>query len=259
MFVGRIILRASSQAPIGNSSTTKSEMPKADTAVKSPFSNKLFAFLRELKNNNDREWFAQNKTRYEEDVLTPAMEFVRQMQPRIAKQSRYLLAEPKRVGGSIMRIYRDTRFSKNKTLYKTNVGIHFRHSIGGDVHAPGLYVHLEPGACFLAAGIWLPPTEPLAAIRQSILENQSDWKRVRNNKKFAARYKLDGDSLKTAPRGIDPKHPLIEDLRRKSFAGVTPINEKAFLQADAIDQIATAFADAKPLMKFLCDALQQPF
>lgn len=238
---------------------TKNEMPKTDTAVKSPFSNKLFAFLRELKNNNDREWFAQNKTSYEEDVLTPAMEFVRQMQPLIAKHSRYLLAEPKRVGGSIMRIYRDTRFSKNKTPYKTNVGIHFRHSIGGDVHAPGLYVHLEPDACFLAAGIWLPPTEPLSAIRQSIMENQSDWKKVCNNKKFAARYKLDGDSLKTAPRGIDPKHPLIEYLRRKSFAGMTPISDKSFLQADATDQIATAFADAKPLMKFLCDALQQPF
>jgi uncharacterized protein (TIGR02453 family) len=118
---------------------------------------------------------------------------------------------------------------------------------------------LEPDACFLAAGIWLPPTEPLSAIRQSIMENQSDWKKVCNNKKFAARYKLDGDSLKTAPRGIDPRHPFIEDLRRKSFAGMTPISDKSFLQADANDQIATAFADAKPFLKFLCDALQQPY
>ena len=228
-------------------------------AAKSPFSAKLFTFLRELRNNNDREWFAEHKSRYEQDVLFAAMEFVTQMQPRLSKHSRYLLAEPKRVGGAIMRIYRDTRFSKDKTPYKTNVGIHFRHSIGGDVHAPGLYVHLEPDACFIAAGIWLPPTEPLNAIRQAIVDDVSGWNRVRNNKRFVSRYKLDGESLKTAPRGMDPSHPAIEDLRRKSFAGVTPLSEKAFLQADIYDQILSAFDDAKPLMKFLCDALQQPY
>jgi uncharacterized protein (TIGR02453 family) len=227
--------------------------------VKSPFSGKLFAFLRELRNNNDREWFAENKSRYEQDVLFAAMEFVVQMKSRLSKHSRYLLAEPKRVGGSIMRIYRDTRFGKDKTPYKTNVGIHFRHSIGGDVHAPGLYVHLEPDACFIAAGVWLPPTEPLTAIRQAIIDDVREWNRVRNNKKFVSRYKLDGESLKTAPRGMDPSHPAIEDLRRKSFAGVTPLSEKTVLQADVCDQIMSAFDDAKPLMKFLCDALQQPY
>lgn len=235
-------------------------MKKVSQAVaKSPFSAKLFAFLRELKSNNDREWFTENKSRYEQDVLQAAMDFVIQMQPRLAKHSRYLLAEPKRVGGSIMRIYRDTRFAKDKTPYKTNLGIHFRHSIGGDVHAPGLYVHLEPDACFVAAGIWLPPSEPLAAIRQAIMDDVSNWNKVRNNKKFASQFKLDGESLKTAPRGIDPNHPAIEDLRRKSFAGVTPVGEKAFLQPDICDQIMSAFDDAKPLMKFLCDALQQPY
>ena len=187
------------------------------------------------------------------------MDFVTQMQPRLARHSRYLLAEPKRVGGSIMRIYRDTRFAKDKTPYKTNVGIHFRHALGGDVHAPGLYVHLEPDACFLAAGIWLPPTEPLAAIRQAIMDNTVDWNKVRNNKKFAAQYKLDGDSLKTAPRGIDPHHPAIEDLRRKSFAGITPLLDKEFLRPDINEKIMATFENAKPLMKFLCDALQQPY
>ncbi len=229
------------------------------SSAKSPFSPRLFSFLRELKSNNDREWFAENKPRYEQDVLQAAMDFVTQMQPRLAKHSRYLLAEPKRVGGSIMRIYRDTRFAKDKTPYKTNVGIHFRHSIGGDVHAPGLYVHLEPEACFIAAGIWLPPSEPLAAIRQAIMDDAVGWNRVRNNKKFVSQYKFDGESLKTAPRGIDPNHPAIEDLRRKSFAGITPLNEKEFIQADICDKIMVTFENAKPLMKFLCDALQQPY
>ena len=235
-------------------------MKEAATSIsKSPFSPKLFGFLRELKVHNDREWFAENKSKYEQDVLSAAMDFVGQMQPRLASHSRYLLATPKRVGGSIMRIYRDTRFAKDKTPYKTNVGIHFRHAIGGDVHAPGLYVHLEPDECFIAAGIWLPPSESLAAIRQAIMDNPSDWNKVRNNKKFVSRFKLDGDSLKTAPRGIDPKHPAIEDLRRKSFAGVARLNEKDFLQSDICDKLMLAFDDAKLLMKFLCDALQQPY
>jgi uncharacterized protein (TIGR02453 family) len=234
-------------------------MPKDANALKSPLTPSLFKFLRELKANNDREWFADNKVRYEEDVLNPSLEFVREMQSRVAKLSRYLLAEPKRVGGSIMRIYRDTRFSKDKTPYKTNVGIHFRHAIGSDVHAPGLYVHIEPDACFLAAGIWMPPTDALAAIRQAILDSPSEWKKASQNKKFVARYKLDGQSLKTAPRGIDPHHPAIEDLRRKSFAGVTPLRDKELLQPTAMDTVASVFADAKPIMKFLCDALQQPY
>ncbi|MEQ1827835.1 MAG: DUF2461 domain-containing protein [Pirellula sp.] len=234
-------------------------MSKSSSTHKSPFSPRLFTFLRELKANNDREWFAENKTRYEADVFAPALEFVTQMKPHVAKLSRYLLAEPKRVGGSIMRVYRDTRFAKDKTPYKTNVGIHFRHSIGGDVHAPGLYVHLEPDACFLAAGIWMPPADALQAIRTAIVEHPADWKKASANKSFLSRYKLDGESLKTAPRGIDPSHPAIADLRRKSFAGVTPISDKEFLQPDALERIAIAFADAKPLMKFLCDALQQPY
>jgi len=229
------------------------------TAAPSPFTSKLFGFLRELNSNNDREWFAENKTRYEQFVLQPAMDFVTQMQPRLANHSRYLLAEAKRSGGSIMRIYRDTRFSKDKTPYKTNAGIHFRHSLGGDVHAPGLYVHLEPDACFIAAGIWMPAAEPLKSIRQAIIDNHREWKKAINHPKFIATFKLDGESLKTAPRGIDPQHPAIEDLRRKSFAGVAKLSEKSFTHPSVCDEIMNAFDDAKPLMKFLSDALQQPY
>ena len=188
------------------------------------FPTELFKFLRDLAKHNDRDWFAENKPRYEENVLGPSLAFIESMQPPLRKLSPYLTAIPKRVGGSLMRIYRDTRFSKNKSPYKTNVGIHFRHEIGGDVHAPGLYLHLEPGACFVGAGIWMPPAEPLAMIRQLIDEDPRYWKKARDEKRFAARFKLDTESLKTAPRGYDPTHPMIEDLRRKSFAAMAPIS-----------------------------------
>lgn len=232
---------------------------KAVTSKPELFTKKIFVFLRELEKNNTRAWFAENKIRYEEEVLFPAIAFVRQMQPGIAKLSSYLLAEPKRMGGSIMRIYRDTRFSKNKSPYKTNVGIHFRHSMGGDVHAPGYYLHIEPRACFVAAGMWMPPSEPLAAIRQSIMDEPSVWKKCKNNSRFTKRFTLDGESLKTAPRGIATDHPEIVDLRRKSFAGVAKLEDTVVTSASLQEEVLNAFSDAKPFMKYLCDALGQPF
>jgi uncharacterized protein (TIGR02453 family) len=234
-------------------------MPKKSTTTPGIFSPRSISFLKELKTHNNRDWFAENKPRYEQDVLEPALEFVRQMQPRLAKHSRYLTAEAKRMGGAIMRIYRDTRFSNDKTPYKTNVGIHFRHSVGGDVHAPGLYVHLEPNACFLAAGIWMPSAEPLSMIRNAIVEESSEWLKVKKNKKFAARFLLEGDSLKKAPRGFDINHPCIDDLRRKSFAGIAKVDDKEFYRPDFPEFAMSVFDVAKPLMKFLCDALGQPY
>jgi uncharacterized protein (TIGR02453 family) len=223
------------------------------------FSKELFQFLKELAANNDRDWFAANKVRYEEFVQQPALAFIEAIGPGLRKISPYLQALPKKSGGSMMRIYRDTRFSKNKLPYKTNVGIHFRHELGGDIHAPGYYLHLEPGQCFLGAGIWMPEPEPLAMIRQLILEDPRSWKRARDDKTFVASYKLEGDQLKTAPRGFDPNHPLIDDLRRKSFAGLAAISETDLRKPTCISQILEAYRDAKPLMKFLCDALNQPF
>ncbi len=223
------------------------------------FPSELFKFLRDLAKHNDRDWFAENKQRYEEDCLAPSLAFIEAMQPSIRKLSPYLTAIPKRVGGSLMRIYRDTRFSKNKAPYKTNIGIHFRHEIGGDVHAPGLYLHLEPAACFIGVGIWMPPNESLAMIRQLIDEDPRYWKKSRDEKKFATRFKLDSESLKTAPRGYDPSHPMIDDLRRKSFAGLAPISEKELASPQSLTSVAEAFKEAKPFMKFLCDALNQPF
>jgi uncharacterized protein (TIGR02453 family) len=223
------------------------------------FTKNTFVFLRELKDNNTREWFASHKSRYEAEVLAPALEFLKNMQPLLPKLSSHLTGEPKRVGGALMRIYRDTRFSKDKTPYKTNLGIHFRHRLGSDVHAPGLYVHIEPDACFLAAGMWMPPSEPLAAIRQSIHDDPAEWNKVISSKAFSEVYQLDGESLKTAPRGFDPKHPAIEHIRRKSFAGVARISDRSVLSADFCDFVLSSFKAAKPLMKFLCDALGQPY
>ena len=158
-----------------------------------------------------------------------------------------------------MRVYRDTRFGKDKTPYKTNVGIQFRHEFGKDVHAPGFYVHVAPGECFLALGAWRPEKDALALIRQAIVDRPDGWKRARDDRKFRARFQLDGDSLKTPPRGFPADHPLVEDLKRTDLVGLQPIREQDVLSPKFIDTVAASFAAARPFMRFLCDALHVPF
>ena len=117
-------------------------------------------------------------------MLEPAQTFIRAFASKLRKISPFFVASDQRVGGSLMRIYRDTRFGKDKTPYKTNVGIQFRHEQGRDVHAPGFYLHLEPGEYFLALGVWKPDRDALDLIRQAILERPDSWKRIFRAKKF---------------------------------------------------------------------------
>ena len=223
------------------------------------FEPTLFQFLEELADNNNRPWFQQHKARYERDVLEPALRFIRAFAPRLKKLSSFFVASDRRVGGSLMRVYRDTRFATDKTPYKTNVGIQFRHEFGKDVHAPGYYVHIASGECFLALGVWRPDPDSLASVRQAIVEHPDRWKRAKNDRKFRARFQLDGDSLKTPPRGFPAEHPLIEDLKRTDFIGLEELTEQDVLKPKFIDAVAASFASSRPFMRFLCDALRVPF
>lgn len=225
----------------------------------SSFDPKLIKFLNQLKRNNNRDWFNKNKSRYEDEVLFPALAFVEAFGPKLQKISPYFDAIPKRVGGSVMRIYRDTRFAKDKTPYKTNVGIHFRHEMGKDVHCPGFYLHISPGDCFLGAGIWHPDSDALKKIRREINQEQTKWKRARDNKKFKSKFELSGDSLKRKPRDYDQDHKFIEDLKRKDFFGLHPFDAKELTSKKFINEVAVVFAASKPLMRFICDALKVPF
>ena len=216
-------------------------------------------FLSELAENNEREWFKENKYRYEAHVLAPALEFINAMAPKLEKISRHFDAIGKRTGGSLMRVYRDTRFSKNKTPYKTNVGIQFRHELGKDVHAPGFYIHIQPKNCFLGAGIWRPDSESLAAIRESIVENSGGWKRARDAKRFVDHFRFGGDRLKRPPRGYAADHPYIDDLKRKDFIAVSEFPISQIRNPGLIDEVVARYTTAKPLMKFLCAALNLRF
>ena len=180
-----------------------------------PITVALFDFLRDLRENNDREWFAANKGRYVADVRDPMLGFIADFAAPLAEISPHFVADPRANGGSLFRIYRDTRFSRDKTPYKTNVGAHFRHAAGKDAHAPGFYLHLEPGMCFAACGVWRPDNPTVTRIRQAIDEGQENWTRITKARAFAEVFEFEGESLKRPPRGYDPDHPLVEDLKRR--------------------------------------------
>jgi uncharacterized protein (TIGR02453 family) len=211
------------------------------------FDEETFSFLRELKRNNDRAWFNANKQRYEESVKEPFLRFIEDVGPPLRKVSRNLVADPRPVGGSLFRIYRDVRFSKDKSPYKTHVGAHF--PLGKGMAAPGYYLHLEPGECFVAGGMWMPEPAVLQSIRERIAERPADWKKARGD--------LDRDegSLKRPPRGFDPDHPMIEDLKRKSFTASVQLSDAQMKGADLTKTFVRGCERISPLMKFLASSV----
>ena len=222
------------------------------------FSPALFAFLKELRDNNTREWFADNKARYQHDVQEPALEFIAAFEAPLGKISPNFRADARPSGGSLFRIHRDVRFSKDKTPYKTQVGIHFRHRSAGDAHAPGFYLHLEPGGVFAAAGMWRPDTPSQRSIRNAIAGDARAWKRA-IGPPFSKTYGLIGDSLKRPPPGYPSDHPLIEDLKRKDFVGEAHLSERDVTSAGFLGRYARLCRDAVPLLRFLCKAVGVPF
>jgi uncharacterized protein (TIGR02453 family) len=223
------------------------------------FSPALVRFLEELRANNNRDWFQANKTRYEEQVREPALDFIEAFSTPLARFAPCFVAMPKKVGGSMMRPYRDIRFSKDKTPFKTNLGIQFRHELAKDVHAPGYYMHIDPEQVFLAAGMWRPAADALGQIRQRIADRPDDWARVMNSRSFKKHLALSGSRLTRPPRGFDKDQPHIEDLKRKDFIAVAPVSHDDFLDADFIKHAERCFKAADPLMRFLCKAVQVPF
>jgi uncharacterized protein (TIGR02453 family) len=223
------------------------------------FEKETLGFLEELADNNNREWFAANKPRYEEHVLDVALRFIQSMQEPLNEIAPHFVAQPTRVGGSLMRVYRDTRFARNKLPYKTNVGIQFRHEQARDVHAPGYYVHIEPQEVFLGIGMWRPEAEPLRAIRVRIATKPAEWRRAIGDTRFRRRFELGGESLSRPPRGFDKEHECIGDIRRKSFIAFEALDPEACLAPQFQRRVETAFKAAEPFMRFLCKAVGVPF
>jgi uncharacterized protein (TIGR02453 family) len=208
-----------------------------------------------LRANNDRDWFAANRDRYDEQLLEPALAFIDAFAPRLEEISPHFRADARPSGGSLFRIYRDTRFSKGKTQYKTNLGIHFRHERAKDAHTPGYYLHIGPGEVFAGGGIWHPDTAAATRIREAIVADPKGWTGATSAGAFAKRLELGGDTLKRVPTWVDPEHELADDLRRKDFFGWAQLSEDDVVAAGFIDEYAQICRAGAPLMAFLCGAL----
>ena len=212
------------------------------------FTRELFQFLVDLKFHNDRGWFNANKERYQEHFKKPMLHFIEELAPRLAKVNPAYIADAR----SLFRIYRDTRFSADKTPYKTHAAAQFRHrAASGDVHAPGFYFHLEPGDCSIGGGLWMPEPGPLALVRKRIASRDRAWLKLK-----ASKMPLwDADSLKRPPRGFDPEHPLVEDLKRRHFVTWVDLTDKQVCGPDLMERFLDGCRRTDPLVRFLCRAL----
>lgn len=219
------------------------------------FTPGTFAFLRDLADNNSRDWFTANSERFEEQVREPALDFITDFTGALSSLSPHFVADARKSGGSLFRIQRDTRFSKDKTPYKGNIGIQFRHERAKDVHAPGFYLNVEPRNCFMGIGLWRPETAAANTIRGAIDNRAAVWTDIMTTAAFADTFEMAGDSLKRPPKGFDADHPLIDDLKRKDFIATTTLTQKQVTDAAFLDDFAALCRTGSPFMAFLCQAL----
>lgn len=218
------------------------------------FTPKLFTFLTDLKAHNNRPWFESNRARYEADVREPMLRFITDLGPRVRRISPQLTADPRPAGGSMFRIHRDIRFSRDKSPYKTNVGAHFPHARARDAHAPGLYLHLAPGQSFGGGGIWHPDAGALKKVRDRIVAQSREWKAVEGKG-----MEIEGEALKRVPAGYDPAHTFAKDLKLKDFYIMSEFSEREVCARTFMDRFLEAARRAAPLMRFVTKALNLPW
>lgn len=218
-------------------------------AVTSVSSSSL-QFLRDLKENNNRPWFNENKSRYQEAQA----EMAALAESLIERMNGHDELEPVTGKKSLFRIYRDVRFSKDKSPYKT-------HLSGSLVRATkwrrgGYYFHVEPGASFIGGGFWAPNKEDLLRIRQEIAMDAEPLRKIITAPSFIETFdKLEGDQLKTAPKGFDRDHPDIDLLRYKQFLLSSSFTDKEVCSNDFVDKMNAAFQNMRPFFDFMSDVL----
>jgi uncharacterized protein (TIGR02453 family) len=210
------------------------------------FEPALFAFLRDLREHNEREWFNANKDRFVEHVREPALAFVEDFDLLLPEVSPHFK-------GTTFRIYRDTRFARDKTPYKTHTGIHFRHESAEGAHSLGFYLHLEPDNVFAGFGVWRPDREPLRRIREAIARRPDAWLKAIDG------LTLEGTALKRAPAGFDPEHPQIEHVKRKDFVAMVRLDEATATAPGFLQTYLEHCRRGAQLVRFLADAAGAPF
>lgn len=219
------------------------------------FGRGLFAYFRDLEANNNREWFNANRDRYIEHVQEPMLQFIDDLGARMSKVNKNFVADPRPMGGSMFRIYRDTRFSKDKTPYKTWAAASFQHRARSrDRHVPGFYLSIGPGECVGGGGIYHPDAASLARIRDRIVAKPAEWAAV-----LRAGLKVEGDTLKRPPAGYDAEHQFIADLKRKDHYAMGSFTQAHVCSSKFLDLYIEECRRVSPLVQFVSKALGLPW
>ena len=216
-------------------------------------SKDVLQFLSDLKENNYKEWFHENKPTYQK-VKKEFEQFIAHIIADIAQfDDSVKTLEPKHC---IFRINRDIRFSKDKSPYKTNFG-GFIVPGGKNAGYAGYYLHIEPGNCFLAGGIYMPPADRLKAVRTEIYENTEDFKKIINDKNFKNHFKeiTNEDKLKTAPKGFPKDFEDIDLLRNKHYTVMKPVSDKMIISEKFADEIHETFKALYPFNSFINEGI----
>jgi uncharacterized protein (TIGR02453 family) len=213
------------------------------------FSPEALTFLRQLRSNNDRVWFLAHKTTYDEKVRAPMIELVTALGGAMQGFAPELVTDPKR---AIYRIYRDVRFSQDKSPYKTHIAATFSPRNLGKNASAGLYFHLEPKQVLVAGGMYMPGSGELRAVRGYIAEHPGELERIVRERKFKKLFGgLQGERLTRPPKGYDPDHPAIEWLRYKQYLAWLELPGRLATTAELFPALLEAFIAMMPLIRFL--------
>lgn len=224
------------------------------------FSPRTFAFLRALARHNERAWFHAHKDDYERHVRAPFLRLLADLQPALAGTSPHYRADPAPAGGSLFRIHRDTRFSGNKAPYKSWQGARLFHVRRREVPAPSFYLHVEPGGCFVGAGLWHPETPVQRRVRQFIHDNPAGWLAATQGPAFRRRFGMDdSEMLVRVPAGFPPDSPLATDLRRRNFVALRALDDALVAGPRLLSTLARDLAVLAPFVDYLCAALDLEF
>lgn len=223
------------------------------------FTPATFRFLTALDRHNSRDWFHDHKPEYEQHVREPFIQLIGDLQTPLAKISPHYRADTRKAGGSLFRIHRDTRFSHNKLPYKPWQGARFFHERRHEIPAPSFYMHIQPDDCFAGGGMWHPEPDDLKRIRAFLADNPAAWKKATRSKGFRDRFTFWGESLTRPPRGYDPEHELIDDLKRKDFAVGENFDEATACSPALLSTLVDTYKHVAPLLDYLCAAQELEF
>jgi uncharacterized protein (TIGR02453 family) len=217
-------------------------------------------FLSDLRDHNDRDWYAANKDRCADELIEPCRALVRTVVGELADAFPRITGSDKKSGGSLTRLHRDTRFGKDKRPYNSHIGLHFWHEDGKKMQVPGFFVRIDPDEVMVATGYHGPDKPQLLQIREAIDSDPDGWAAAAHGGAFTKAWGgLDGEALKRVPKPWDAEHPHGDDLRRKDFTAFARWKAGAATRAGFAGRLADQWRASDPLMAFLCGATGLPW